>query len=202
MIYKLVCAGDDHFIDLYKKDNNEVVIAVDGGYKVLNENNIKIDYFFGDYDSLGTNNIECVKKFEYPVIKDKGDFELAIDYLIDNLKINNTDQVLVYNATGGRLDHYYSILNVLRKFSDYNIFILDKINKIYFKKDIINIKKSKYKYISFFSFNNDTIINIKGCKYNIENYNLKIDDNLCLSNEIIDECEIQTNNNILIIESN
>ena len=63
MIYKLVCAGDNHFIDLYKKDENEIIIAVDGGYKVLNENNIKIDYFFGDYDSLGTNDIECVKKF-------------------------------------------------------------------------------------------------------------------------------------------
>ena len=40
MIYKLVCAGDNHFIDLYKKDENEIIIAVDGGYKVLNENNI------------------------------------------------------------------------------------------------------------------------------------------------------------------
>lgn len=202
MIYKLVCAGDNHFIDLYKKDINEIIIAVDGGYKVLRDNNIKIDYFFGDYDSLGSNDIECAKKFEYPVKKDKGDFELAIDYLINELKINNDDEVLVYNATGGRLDHYYSILNVLRKLNNYNIYLLDKNNKIYFKKDIINIKKSNYKYISFFSFNDDTVITIKGCKYNIENYSLKIDDNLCLSNEIINNCEVIVNNYILIIESN
>ena len=25
MIYKLVCAGDNHFIDLYKKDINEII---------------------------------------------------------------------------------------------------------------------------------------------------------------------------------
>jgi len=202
MIYKLVCAGDNHFNKIYQKDENEIIIAIDGGYKILNENNIKIDYFFGDFDSLGITEINCITKFEYPVKKDKGDFELTIDYLINNLNITKDDQVFVYNATGGRLDHYYSILNVIRKFNNYNIYILDKSNKIYFKKGIINIKKSDYKYISFFSFHNETIINIKGCKYNIENYNLKIDDNLCLSNEIIEECEIKTNNYILIIESN
>ena len=37
MIYKIVCAGENHFAELYKKDNEEVIIAVDGGYKVLKE---------------------------------------------------------------------------------------------------------------------------------------------------------------------
>ena len=32
------------FAELYKKDNEEVIIAVDGGYKVLCENNIKFFY--------------------------------------------------------------------------------------------------------------------------------------------------------------
>ena len=46
MIYKLVCAGDNCFDELYKKDDQEIIIAIDGGYKPLIENNIKIDYFF------------------------------------------------------------------------------------------------------------------------------------------------------------
>ena len=50
MIYKLVCAGDNHFNQLYEKDDNEIIVAIDGGYKALKEKNIKIDYFFGDYD--------------------------------------------------------------------------------------------------------------------------------------------------------
>lgn len=202
MIYKLVCAGDNHFNQLYEKDDNEIIVAIDGGYKALKEKNIKIDYFFGDYDSLGHDDIECVKKFEYPVMKDKGDFELAIDYLINVIQIKQDDKVLVYNATGGRLDHYYSILNTIKKYKQYDIYLVDKNNTIYFKNNIIKLNKSLYKYISFFSINDNTIITIKGCKYNIENYNLKIDDNLCLSNEIITQCEVITNEYIIIIESN
>ena len=59
MIYKLVCAGDNCFDELYKKDDREIIIAIDGGYKPLIENNIKIDYFFGDYDSLNHKNVIC-----------------------------------------------------------------------------------------------------------------------------------------------
>ena len=59
MIYKIVCAGENHFDELYKKDNEEVIIAVDGGYKVLCENNIKANYFFGDFDSLEETEIVC-----------------------------------------------------------------------------------------------------------------------------------------------
>jgi thiamine pyrophosphokinase len=66
----------------------------------------------------------------------------------------------------------------------------------------MSIPKNDYKYISFFSLNDDTMISLSGMKYNIENYNLKIDDNLCLSNEIITQCEVITNDYILIIESN
>ena len=202
MIYKLVCAGADSFKETYVKDENEIIIAVDGGYKVLTENNIKVDYFFGDFDSLKTKDIKCENINEYSVVKDKGDFELAIDFLIDELKINTNDQVIVYNATGGRLDHYYVILNTLKNYSKYSIYLLDKNNKIYFSEKNIEIGKSNYKYISFFSFDDETIISISGCKYNIENYNLKINDNLCLSNEIIDVCKLETNKKILIIESN
>lgn len=202
MIYKLVCAGDNCFDELYKKDNQEIIIAIDGGYKPLIENNIKIDYFFGDYDSLNHKNVICENKFEYSSIKDLSDFDLALDYLINELKINKEDLVYVYNATGGRLDHYYAILNSLKNYKEYSVYLIDKNNKIYYKSDSFKIKKNSYKYISFFSVNDETIISIKGCKYNIDNYNLKIQDNLCLSNEIIDECVVDTNKSILVIESN
>ncbi len=201
MIYKLVCAGDNHFNKLYVKDNNEIIVAIDGGYKVLYENHIKVDYFFGDFDSLDNDNINCNKKYKYPKIKDKGDFELAIDFIINDLNVSINDTIIIYNATGGRLDHYYAILNIVKKYFEYNIYLVDLNNKIYIKNKEFNIKKDGYKYVSFFSMNDDTIISIKGCKYNLENYNLKINDNLCLSNEITDQCLIKVNKDILVIES-
>lgn len=202
MIYKLVCAGDDCFSELYKKDDQEIIIAIDGGYKPLIKNNIKIDYFFGDYDSLNHKDVICDNKFEYSSIKDLSDFDLALDYLINELKITKEDLIYVYNGTGGRLDHYYAILNSLNNYKEYSIYLLDNNNKVYYKNNDFEIKKTGYKYISFFSMDNDTVISIKGCKYNINNYNLKINDNLCLSNEIVDKCEISINKTILVFESN
>jgi hypothetical protein len=36
MIYKLVCASNDSFSKLYKKDDNEIIIAVDGFFDYFN----------------------------------------------------------------------------------------------------------------------------------------------------------------------
>lgn len=201
MIYKLVCAGVDNFKELYQKDNDEIIIAIDGGYQTLINNDLLVDYYFGDFDSLKNKNIECNNIFEYPAIKDKGDLELCLDYLIYNLKINANDKILIYNATGGRLDHYYAVLNCLKKYSKYNINVLDDKNNIYVKGGNFEILKTKYKYISFFSIEENTVISINGCKYNIDNYKLDVNDNLCLSNEIVEKCDIKVNKNILIIES-
>lgn len=201
MIYKLVCAGVDNFKELYQKDNDEIIIAIDGGYQTLINNDLVIDYYFGDFDSLKNKNIECNNIFEYPSIKDKGDLELCLDYLIYNFKINANDKILIYNATGGRLDHYYAVLNCLKKYSKYKINVLDDRNNIYVKGGNFEILKTKYKYISFFSIEENTVISINGCKYNINNYKLDVNDNLCLSNEIVEKCDIKVNKNILIIES-
>ena len=57
MIYKLVCAGDNYFDKLYSKDDNEIIIAIDGGYEILDKLNIKVDYYFGDRDSLNNCDI-------------------------------------------------------------------------------------------------------------------------------------------------
>lgn len=202
MIYKLVCAGEDCFSKLYNKNEEEIIIAVDGGYQILINNNIKVDYFFGDFDSNINNNINCKNIYEHSPIKDYSDFDLAINYLIDVLKINKDDIIYVYNCTGGRLDHYYAILNTLKKYSDYHIYLFDNYNKIYLINGKCDIVKTKYKYISFFSIDDDTILSIKGCKYLLDNYNLKIYDNLCLSNEIVDKATIVCNKSILVFETN
>ena len=65
----------------------------------------------------------------------------------------------------------------------------------------MSIPKNDYKYISFFSLNDDTMISLSGMKYNIENYNLKLKDNLCLSNEILDEANISVTNKVLVFLS-
>ena len=201
MIYKLVCAASDSFSRIYSKDNEEVLIAVDGGYDVLKKNNIKIDYYFGDKDSMSNPDIESDKIFEYNSIKDDSDFDLVINYLINEKNINNNDYIYVYNATGGRLDHYQAIINTLIKYYDYNITIFDDNNAIYISDLNMVFNARDYKYISFFSIEENTVITLSGMKYNIENYKLNIRDNLCLSNEIINEGKLITNKKVLVFQT-
>ena len=201
MIYKLVCASSDSFSKIYKKDENEIIIAVDGGYEILKKNNIKVNYFFGDKDSFCEKEIISDRIYEYNPIKDESDFDLVINYLINDLKIKNEDYVYVYNATGGRLDHYQAIINTIIKNKNYKIILFDENNCIFVSDYEMKIKKNNYKYISFFSLNDETNITLKGLKYNIDNYNLKSRDNLCLSNEIIDEANLVVSQKVLVFFS-
>ena len=50
MIVKIVCAGENHFKNLYKKDENEYLIAVDGGLSVISKMNLVADLAIGDFD--------------------------------------------------------------------------------------------------------------------------------------------------------
>ena len=202
MIYKLVLAGNDSFIENYKKDENEFVIAVDGGYEVLKKYNIKIDAFFGDFDSMEKQDLPITNEHIYSSIKDYSDFDLAINYLINEVKISHEDEVIIYNATGGRLDHYEAIVNTIIRNKDYNIVLIDNHNKIFMSDLESSFKQDNYKYISFFSVSDNTVLSLKGFKYEISNYHLKVFDNLCLSNEIINEGILRTNNKLLVIKAN
>lgn len=202
MIYKLICAGNDSFINNYQKEEDEYIIAIDGGYNVLQANNIKANAFFGDCDSLEGLYPEIKNIHIFPTQKDDSDFDLVINYLIKERKITEHEKVIVYNATGGRLDHYQAILNTLVKYQNYNIQIIDNNNLLFMSSYENCFDKDNYKYISFYSVNDQTIITLKGFKYSLNNYNLNRYDNLCLSNEIIEKGELIVNHKVLVIKSN
>ncbi len=193
MRYIIVCAGENHFEDLYKHEENDFIISVDGGYNYLNKLNIMPDIHLGDNDSSINNNYKVKKEIiKYNPIKDDSDLELAINYILTNY---NNEEVLVYNATGNRLDHYEANIRLLLKNPNVNIKLLDDKNKIYvLNNNIYNISKSDYKYISFFNYEDNTVISLEGFKYNLENYMMKKFDNLCLSNEIIGNGNIENEN--------
>lgn len=202
MIYKLVLAGNDSFIDNYKKDQDEFIIAIDGGYEVLKKYNIKVDAFFGDFDSMEKQELPITNEHIYSSIKDYSDFDLAINYLINEVKITKYDQILVYNATGGRLDHYQAIINTLIRNQEYKIIIFDERNKIFISDLEQTFEKDDYKYISFYSISDNTVLSLSGFKYEINNYNLKLFDNLCLSNEVLNKGHLITNKKLLVIKAN
>jgi len=207
MIYKIICAGENDFKDLYSHQMEEVIIAVDGGYKVLSDLHIKVDYFFGDCDSLSEKYkqhlIMNVKNYNlYKSEKDQTDLELALSFVFSKYK--NNDEIIIYNATGNRLDHYEGAIRLLKKYKDYNICIINKNNiiKVYNECSCIVFKKDDYKYISFFNIYPNTVLTLRGFKYPLENYLMDENDYLCISNQILDTGEVETNKSILVIKSN
>ena len=199
MIVKIVCAGENHFKNLYKKDENEYLIAVDGGLSVISKMNLVADLAIGDFDSCDINEYNCYKeKITYNKIKDESDLELALIHAF-NL---NFEKIVIYNATGNRLDHFYASILLLNKFSKKNIEIVNNNNKIKVINETTVFKKSEYKYISFFALEEDVVITLEGFYYNIKDYKLETSNPLGLSNEIKEEGKVVLNNKkVLVIES-
>lgn len=201
MIIKIICAGTDSFSRLYQPDPEEKLIGVDGGMNVLIAMGLRADIALGDFDSSDYETIRyhCDAIRVLPKEKDLGDLELAV------LEVINQDfeKMIIYNVTGGRLDHFYAALNIVAKYGEKHIEIQDDYNRIYAVKDSYVILKSEFRYCSFYALEDRTLITLKGFKYPLLNYSLKRFDNLCLSNEIVDEASIETNGRkVLVMETN
>lgn len=198
MIAKIVCAGVDSFESLYQQDESELMIGVDGGIYNIANLGLKVDLGIGDFDSCNIEDVimHCKRIKKFPKEKDLGDLELAIEEIADL----NVDKIIIYNATKDRLDHFVANLNILIKYAHkYDIEMVDAKNSIKVINKTSVFKKSKYQYLSIFPVEEGTIISLKGFKYNLSSYHLKLNDNLCLSNEIVDEGIIEVNNKKLLI---
>lgn len=201
MIIKIVCAGKNNFKELYQPDEKELLVGVDGGIYDIVKMDKKVDLAVGDFDSCNIEEVvmHCDKIRVFPREKDYSDLELAIMEIQDY----QFEKIIIYNATGGRLDHFQATLNVLIKYANLNIEIIDNRNLIKVINQSTGVSKSQYKYCSLFAIDEGVRISLKGFRYSLENYALHKFDNLCLSNEIIDEGFIEVNNKrILMIESN
>jgi len=173
--YKL---NKNDFIDSY-------VIGVDKGALFCLNNNIKMNLAVGDFDSVNINDYELIKNTTKVIklnpIKDDTDTEHALNLVKDY------DEILILGGIkGNRIEHFVSMLIYLKKFP--NLVIKDDYSIIFSSSRDLKIKKDdEYKYISMFSLDNNTLISLKGFKYNLDNFNLKEDNPLGVSNEIIDD---------------
>lgn len=164
------------------------------------------DMMIGDMDSIHPSSLEKlresgVKYYPFPVMKDETDLELAIQL---GIKLGY-QKLLLLGCSGTRLDHTLGNLILLSKYKDYSIEFLDRNNKIYMMKQSFKIsKESQYgKNISFFAFP-DTVhqLTLKGFKYPLENYQLGVEDQLCISNEIIGDIgEVEFEGNLIVMET-
>lgn len=202
----IVAGGNFPNDEVFKKYINsvDIIIAADRGYDYLKNKDIKIDYLMGDFDSIKSNfefrnpDFEII---EFPAEKDVTDMEIAIDKIIEL----GLDEVVIFGATGTRMDHTLINLILLKKLSEANIrgIIVDNNNKIELIKGRREFPKDDYKFISIIPLENTITITLEGLKYSLDKVLLPSDSSLCISNEIKeDRGVISVSDYALVIKSN
>lgn len=177
---------------LYRKDEDELIIGVDRGAYGLLAAGITPDIAIGDFDSV-TREYQVIKDHVKEIVtydseKDYSDTELSIIYAVEQ----NPSKIVLMGVTGYRLDHFYSCLSLFKYGIKHNINmeIVGENNHIKLLtpgKHIIN-KEINHKYISIFAFDKTVKnLNLNGFRYPLTNKTLEVHDNICLSNEIIQQ---------------
>lgn len=178
----IIVASSPHdvFEQIYKPGKNDLIVGVDGGCKAIKS--YQIDIAFGDFDSL-QGPVNAKRVFHYPRQKKETDLELAIESLKDEV-----DEIIIYNATGGRLDHFMANLRLLERFNNIEITLIDELNEISLLKDgvyIIN-KDTEYKYFSLIPCI-DSIVSIENALYKLTSGIVRRTDTYTVSNQVLDE---------------
>ena len=104
----IIAAGDCEKISI-NKNENDLIIAADGGLEYSERDGITPDIILGDFDSLGfvpdRSNVLVL-----PVEKDDTDTSYAVKYAMDR----GYDTFVIFGGTGGkRADHTYANIALL-----------------------------------------------------------------------------------------
>ena len=189
----------DAYLENFNKYNYDTIIGADRGSLIAISNDIKLDIAIGDFDSVNEEEFNLIKKNSKRIIKlnpikDTSDTNSAIKL------VKNYDEIYLLGGIGGnRIEHLFA--NIIDLINYPNLHIMNRYSLIEIITDSNYQIRNDYKFISFYSLDNNTIITLKGFKYNLDNYNLKMNDSLCLSNEIIDEPYLKLNGKLLVIYS-
>lgn len=195
MIINIVAGGpEDHLPNLREYDQANIVwVGVDRGVFNLLNRNITPAIAFGDFDSVSTKELDYIegkvnelKRFQPE--KDETDMELALNWALNQ----NPEEIRLFGATGGRLDHFFAnvqlLIPPLMNGDSTRITLIDMHNHLFlrgpgsYKVERLEDKK----YISFVPVTiNVTNLTLEGFKYPLKNRHISIGSTLCISNELI-----------------
>ena len=177
----------DRFMEMYESDAFDHIIAVDGGLRSLEEVGVKPDVALGDFDSLGyvPTGMRTVR---FSKDKDKSDMELALK----RAKSQRFDNVVVFGALGGRLDHTLANMGVFSKYSELGlkVTVIDDDTAVFFLTgpDIFEAPALESGVVSVFAMSDVTEgVFERGMKWDLDDVVLTNRESIGLSNELIGE---------------
>ena len=191
----------DFALDFLKKNKTEntCLIAADRGVEFFMGTDLEPDVAVGDFDSLSAEGAKYMETLKHTEIrrlkpeKDDSDTQSAANYAIEQ----GTERIMILGATGNHIDHLMANFGLLMlgKIKQVQIVLVDAYNYMSLIESGMILKKEEQfgKYVSFFPIEGEvTGLTLKGFKYPLNSYTLKVEDSgLTVSNEISDpEAEV------------
>ena len=183
----------------FKAQENDLIIAADGGYSTLKKLNIKPDLVVGDFDSLGEapENENVIK---HPVKKDDTDTLLAVKIGLEK----GYKSFVIFGAIGGRLDHTIATIQTATFVAENGgiAYIYDGNHTVTaIKNSTIIFKDNAKGYISIFALSGVAKgVSIKGLLYELNDAEITPYFPVGVSNEFIGkESKISVTDGILTI---
>lgn len=173
-------------IDLssFEFEGDSIKIGIDRGAFLSLENEIKLDYAIGDFDSCSSSEKDEIlhnvpNVFKLNPIKDDTDTKHAYEMF---KKQDDISFVILGGTQGKRIEHFYANLELVMK--DKRIQMLDDNSLIFKAEKSFDIYKSQYRYYSFFPIKNTAVLSLSGFKYDVEESSIEIGQGLTISNEL------------------
>jgi len=170
-------------IEIYE---NDYVICADGGYDSAKKYKIQVNLVMGDMDSVTEDTNEIAEKIEFPVRKDYTDSELAVRKAISM----NPEEIVLLGFTGTRLDHSVANIFLLKLIHESGIaaYIADSYNRVYYYKDMFEIKNFCGSTVSLIPLTAEISgITTKGLDYPLNNETLLFGQTRGISNVVVSD---------------
>lgn len=154
------------------------LIVVDQAMDYIGDLKKDIHCWIGDFDSTKTKDFSN-ELITLPTEKDITDTEAAVLYA----KRLNPSKIVILGGIGGkRFEHALSNIILLSKYDDLEIITDDSSMKVLEE----GIHQVDFKgYVNIFSVESSRV-SLKGFKYPLQNYRMKINDNIGISNELVE----------------
>lgn len=190
MEINLMCSDRNLPNDLFDQHREDIWGGIDRGALILLKHQIIAEFSVGDFDSVNDEERHILSQQLniHPVKAEKDDTDLGLG--VAQAVAEGYKEINIYGATGGRLDHFMGVIQLLLKPEYINkgvkFKIIDTQNEITlltpgcYTVDF----NSNYPYISFIPMSGEPVISLTGFKYELQQEKLEVGSTLTISNEV------------------
>lgn len=190
----IIIAAGDLTVGSVNVNEDDLIIAVDGGLGYCSVLELEPDIILGDFDSVSDKEREAIELLkqqiperivQLPCEKDDTDTLAAIRIGL----ANGYDRFLIYGGTGGRLEHTMANIQSLLYLKNQGAtgYLMDGSGMIcVLKNEEVRLKDNLEGYMSLFALGSKAQgVTIQGMKYQLDSVTLTNDFPVGVSNEFI-----------------